>query len=159
MKSLHKLVLSSSLTAIGLLGLQGSAMALTALNANICQLTDLTPGMIRSTGFIQNISANSRDVICPVVRIGPAPAAGWSVYVDGNLPVALPVGLGVRCQLESWDYTNHFMGAVSFEANAAGNFDRLLTLAADQVPFYSHQVVTCRLPTNTSLFDIEPTTP
>jgi hypothetical protein len=159
MKSLHKLVLSSSLTAMGLLGLQGSAMALTALNANICQITELTPGIIRSGGFIQNVAANTRVVICPVIRIGEAPASGWSVYVDGTAPAPTSSGGSLRCQLESYNYDNRFLGAVSFTADVAGNFDRLLTLPKDLVPFYSHQALFCSLPPNSALFDIEPLTP
>jgi hypothetical protein len=159
MKSLSKLVLSSSLTAIGLFGLQGSAMALTALNANICQITELTPGIIRSGGFIQNVAANTRVVICPVIRIGEAPASGWSVFVDGSAPAPTAAGGSLRCQLESYNYDGRFLGAVSFTADRAGNFDNLLTLPKDTVPFYSHQALFCSLPPNGALFDIEPLTP
>ena len=159
MKSLYKLVLSSSLTAIGLFGLQGSAMALVSINANICQVTDLTPGIIRSGGFIGNVSARSRGVICPVIRIGQAPAVGWSVYVDGIAPARTTAGGALRCQLESYNYDNSFLGAVSFTIENASKFDRLLTLPVALVPFYSHQALVCALPPNSYLFDIQPTTP
>ncbi len=159
MNSLSKLVLSSSLTAMGLFGLQGSAMALTALNANICQITELTPGIIRSGGFIQNVAANTRVVICPVIRIGEAPASGWSVFVDGSAPAPTTAGGSLNCRLESYNFDNRFLGAVSFTITTARVFDELLTLPKDQVPFYSHQALFCSLPTNGALFDIEPLTP
>lgn len=155
MKSLYKLVLSSSLTAIGLFGLQGSAMALVSINANICQVTDLTPGIIRSGGFIQNGAVNTRTVICPIVRTGAAPAGGYSVFIDGNVPA----GGGLRCQLESYNFNNTFLGAALLAIDTAGNFDRLLTLPQSQVPTFSHQALFCRLPRNASLFDIQPITP
>jgi hypothetical protein len=159
MKSLFKLALSLGLTALGLFGLQGSAMALVALNANICQSTDPGPGIIRSGGFIQNAAANSRVVICPVIRIGEVPVSGWSVFVDGNAPAPTPAGGTLRCQLESYNFTNQFLGAVSFTVDAAGNFDRLLTLPKALVPTFSHQALFCSLPPGGSIFDIEPTTP
>jgi hypothetical protein len=158
MKSLCKLVLSSSLAAVGLLGLQGSAMALTSLNANVCQITDLTPGIIRSGGFIQNVAANNRTVICPVIRIAEAPASGWSVFVDGSAPAPTTAGGSLRCQLESYYFDGRFLGAVSFTITSARTFDEVLTLPAAQVPVYSHQVLSCGLPPNGTLFDIEPIT-
>ena len=156
MNSLYKLTLSSGLTAIGLLGLQGSAMALTSINANICQ-SDVR--IIRSGGFIQNASANSISVVCPVIRIADAPASGWSVFVDGSAPAPTTAGGTLRCQLESYNFDNNFLGAVAFTVSAPGKFDRLLTLPKDKVPFYSHQALFCSLPPNSALFDIQPTTP
>jgi hypothetical protein len=153
MNSIYKLVLSSGLATVGLFGLQGSATAVTSINANACQPTELTPGIIRSGGFIQNVGANNRTVICPVMRIAEAPANGWSVFVDGNAPATG----SLSCQLESYSFTNKFLGAVSFVARP-GNFDETLTLPPEKVPKFSHQALFCSLPPNGSLFDIEPIT-
>ena len=147
MKSLYKLVLSSSLTAIGLFGLQGSAMALTSINANICQ-SDFNVRIIRSGGFIQNASANTISVVCPVIRTAAAPAFGWQVYVDGSAPAPTTARGKLSCQLESYNFDNKFLGAVSFTIENASKFDRLLTLPVALVPFYSHQALVCSLPPN-----------
>jgi hypothetical protein len=157
MKSLHKLVLSSSLTAIGLLGLQGSAMALVSTNANICQIVDLSPGpgIFRDSRGITNFAASQRSVHCPIVRIGPAPAGGFSVFVDGSVAA----GTSLTCQLTSTNFNNTFLGLASLFINTPGNFDRLLTLPQSQVPMFSHQVLSCSMPPNSSLFDIQPTMP
>jgi len=161
MKSIFKLVLSLSLTPVGLLGLQQSAMALTTINANICALTDSGPAMIRTTRGIENPSDFLRIVVCPIVRTAAAPAAGFSVWVDGSLVTPSPAhaGEGLFCALDSYNYNGQLLGSTSLFTQTPGNFDRLLTLPQSQAPTFSHQALTCTMPAFATLFDIEPTTP
>jgi hypothetical protein len=63
MKSLYKLVFSSCLTAMGLFGLQGSAMALTSINANICQLANAGTFDARLTLPAAQVPAFSQQVL------------------------------------------------------------------------------------------------
>jgi hypothetical protein len=160
MKSIRQLMLCLSLTAMGLFGLQGSAMALTTMNANICQLTDLSPGpgIFRSGGSITNFAADRRVVRCPIIRTSAAPAAGYNVFVDGSTAA----GNTVICSLESYNFDGRFLGLASLVIDTTGasnNFHRLLTLQQSLVPTFSSQVLSCSLPRNASLFDIQSITP
>ena len=154
----HKLLISSSLAAAGLFGLQGSAMALTTMNANVCQIVDVTtpgPTVLRQGSGITNFAASYRNVHCPIIRTAAATAAGYSVFVDGNLLAGPPL----VCELDSYNYDGRFLGLASLFIDTVGNFDRLMTLPQSQVPTFSHQVLSCAMPHGASLFDIEPTTP
>jgi hypothetical protein len=156
MKSLYKLVFSSCLTAMGLFGLQGSAMALTSINANICQLANAFPNgqVFRQDNAISVVPGVGRQVVfCPVVRIGAAPASGYSVLFDGSKVAG---GSEVTCSLVSYNFNNKFLGRASVSIFNAGNFSGRLTLPAAQVPAFSQQVLVCLLPAESSLFDIQP---
>jgi hypothetical protein len=153
MKSISKLALSAMVSACGLVGLQGSAFALTTEHGTICKAygNSNTANLYSYTNGVVNGSAAAMGVICPVVRTIAAPASGFSVWVDGS------GGTGTAyCTLYSYNYTGAYLGSVSF--NATGNFTRLVTLPQAQVPFYSSQAVYCYLPGSSQgrLFDIEP---
>jgi hypothetical protein len=159
MKSLHKLVLSSSLAAIGLFGLQGSAMALTTMNANICAFQDDNvagvAGIHRQGNSITNFGAENRNVVCPIVRTAAARANGWGVRVLGSKAAGSAT---LTCTLESNDFSNQFLGLTTLVIDSAtvGNFDRFMLLSQLQVPRSSHQALTCVLPHGASLFAIQP---
>lgn len=159
MKSLHKLVLSSSLAAIGLFGLQGSAMAASFINGNICTAQPNAPGasaLFRSANGISNSSGTNRlFVFCPVVRSTEATASGWSIVVDG----VVNVGRTFTCTLNSYSFSNTFLGQTSFSATGVpgtGAFSRVLVLPQSQVQRFSHQSLFCVLPPNAVLSEIEP---
>jgi hypothetical protein len=159
MKSLYKLAFSSGLAAMGLFGLQGSAMALTTINGNICQIANAFPNgqVFRQANAISVLpGVGAQLVFCPVVRIAAAPASGYSVLFDGSKAAG---GSQVTCSLESYNFNNQFMGRASASVFNAGNFSGRLTLPAAQVPAFSHQVVVCLLPAESSLFEIEPASP
>ncbi len=143
-------VLSVLAAALAFMG-QSSAFALTTESATVCKPfgDSSTPGLNSRINGVFNFSGGSLGVVCPLVRTVAAPAAGYSVWVDGTASTG-----SASCSLYSFDYNQTFMGAASF--TATGVFSRVLTLPQSQVPFYSSQVVSCYLPPNGVLYDIEP---
>ena len=137
--------------AFAFLGGQSSAFALTTEHATVCKPfgDSSTPGLNSRINGVFNFSGVSLGVVCPVVRTVAAPATGYSVWVDGTASTG-----SAYCSLYSFNYNQTLMGAVSF--SATGVFSRLLTLPQSQVPFYSSQVVSCSLPPNGVLYDVEP---
>lgn len=133
-----------------LIGLHGSAMALTTEHGSICKPygNSNTAGLHASIYGVSNYSGAGLSVICPVVRTVPAPAGGFSVWVDGSAAASDTT----YCSLYSINYDGTYLGAVSF--SATGSFTRLLTLTA--VPFFSSQSVYCYVPNNGSIHDVEP---
>jgi hypothetical protein len=154
MKSLSKFALSATLGACGLLGLSSSAFALTTENGSICKAygSTTTPGIYSYVNGTYNYSGNFTSLLCPVVRTIPAPSGGYSVWVDGTTGTAG----GGYCYLYSYDYDATYKGSVGTGPLPVGKFDRLLTLTAAQVPFYSSQSVYCYLPNGGGVFDVEP---
>jgi hypothetical protein len=144
-------MLSVLAAAFAFMGWQSSAFALTTQSAVICKPGDdsSTPGLNSRINGVFNYSGGSLGVVCPVVRTIAAPAAGYSVWVDGTSSTG-----STYCALYSFDYNQTLMGAASF--TATGVFTRLLTLPQSQVPYYSSQVVACYMPPNGVLYDIEP---
>ncbi len=159
MKSMYKLALSSSLAITGLFGLQGAAMAVTTMNANICAFQDENvpgvAGIHRQGNSITNFGAENRNVVCPIVRTAQARANGWGVRVSGSKVAG---GASLTCTLISTDFNNQFLGLTTLILDSAtvGNFDRSMLLSQSQVPPSSHQALTCILPHNASLFAIQP---
>ncbi len=147
-KTLAWLALGSAL-----MGLHGSALALTTEHGSICKPygNSNTAGLYASIYGVSNASGAGLSIICPVVRTVAAPAGGFSVWVDG-LSAASDT---TYCSLYSVDYNGTYLGAVSFSATGP-NFTRLLTLPQAQVPFYSSQSVYCYLPDGGRIHDIEP---
>ena len=136
-----------------LIGLPGSAMALTTEHGSICKPygNSNTAGLYSSIYGASNYSGTGLSIICPVVRTVPAPLGGYSVWVDG----ASAASDTTYCSLYSVDYNGTYLGAASFSATGP-NFTRLLTLPASQVPYYSSQSVYCYVPNNGSISDVEP---
>jgi hypothetical protein len=132
-----------------------SAFALTTEHGTICKPYGYTntAGLYAATSGVYNYSGGNLGVACPVVRTISAPAGGnYSVWVDGTTAA----GTNGSCTLYSYNYNGTFMGSVSTGALPAGNFTRLLTLTAAQVPYYSSQMVYCYLPPNGAVRDVEP---
>jgi hypothetical protein len=153
MKSLSRIAVSALFSACGLVGISGSAFALTTEHGTICKPygNSNTANLFSYTNGVTNGAAGAMGVICPVIRTAPAGAGGFSVWVDGS------GGTGTAyCTLYSYNYTGAYLGSVSF--NATGTFTRLVTLPQAQVPTYSSQAVYCSLPGGSQgrLFDIEP---
>jgi hypothetical protein len=150
MKSICKLVFSLSLAAVGLFGLQGSAMALTTINGSICKPEfSNAPGLLATINGALNKSGGTMKVFCPIVRTAAAPAGGWGVFVDGNAASGT-----ISCTLSSVNFDNAFKASKT--SSAAGTFDMFISLPQDKVPTFSHQTLVCFLPNNAQLFDIEP---
>lgn len=143
-----------TLLALGsaLIGMHGSAMALTTQNGSICKpYGNSNIGGLISTMFgVGNNSGAPMGVICPVVRTVAAPAGGFSVWVDG----AASANETTSCTLYSVEYNGTYLGAVSF--SSTGSFSRLLTLPQAQVTTFSSQSVYCLLPASGAIWDIEP---
>jgi hypothetical protein len=149
--SLSRRTLSGLAIVFSLMGLHGSALALTTEHATVCKPygNSNTGGLYSYISGVFNYSGSAMGVACPVVRTVAAPATGFSVWVDGTASTGT-----VSCTLYSYNFNNTYLGSVSF--SATGVFDQLLTLPQSQVPTYSSQVVYCYLPANGGLFDIEP---
>jgi len=138
---------------LALMGLHGSAMALTTEHGTICKPygNSNTAGLYASIYGVANYSGAGLAVICPVVRTVTVPAgSSFSVWVDGSAAASDTT----YCSLYSTNYDGSYLGAASF--SATGAFSRLLTLPDTQVPYYSSQSVYCYVPNNGNLYDIEP---
>jgi hypothetical protein len=140
-----------ALVAGALLGVHGSAAALTTEHATVCKPygNSAASGLYSYINGVYNYSGAAMGVACPIVRTIAAPAGGYGVWVDGTASTGT-----ISCTLYSYDYTGAYMGAASF--TATGVFDRQLTLPQSQVPTYSSQVLYCSVPANGGLFDVEP---
>jgi hypothetical protein len=139
------------LVVAALAGMHNSASALTTEPGASCKPygNSNTAGLYSYVSGVYNYSGGSMSVACPVVRTVAAPAGGYSVWVDGSASSGT-----TSCTLYSYNYTNAYLGSVSF--SATGVFDRLLTLPQSQVPTFSSQVVYCYVPANGALYDVEP---
>lgn len=140
-----------ALVAGSLLGVHGSAAALTTEHGNTCKPygNSATSGLYSYVSGVYNYSSASMGVACPVVRTIAAATTGYSVWVDGSASTGT-----TTCTLYSYSFSDTYLGAISF--SATGVFDRLLTLPQSQVPAYSSQVLYCYVPVNGSLYDVEP---
>ncbi len=152
MNSLHKLLISSSLAAAGLLGLQGSAMALTQQNGNICRPHNYANGnnavLYTDTSGIFNFEADAHQVECPIVRSTDAGASGLHVWVAGK---------GTNyCALYSHDFYGAYLGSTSFQSTGAQTFSHEFVLPQSQLPAYSTQSLYCNLGSGGALFTIDP---
>jgi hypothetical protein len=145
--------LASLALGSALIGLHGSAMALTTEHGSICKPygNSNTAGLFSSIYGVGNYSGGALSIICPVVRTVPAPAGGYSVWVDGKSAASDTTS----CSLYSINYDGSYLGVASFSAPGP-TFTRLLTLPQSQVPFFSSQSVYCYVPNNGSITDIEP---
>jgi len=151
-KSLSMRALAPMGLALAVLaGMHGSASALTTEHGTSCKPygNSSTAGLYSYVSGVYNYSGAYMSVACPVVRTVAAPAAGFSVWVDGTASTGT-----ASCTMYSYNYNNTYLGSISF--SATGIFDRLITLPQSQVPTYSSQVVYCYMPANGALFDIEP---
>lgn len=148
-KSIFTRALASLALGSALIGMHGSAMALTTEHGSICKPYGYsnTAGLYASIYGVSNYSGAGLGVICPVVRTVAAPAGGFSVWVD----VSTASG-SFSCTLYSTNYNGTYLGAVSF----SGVGTHLLTLPQSQVPYYSSQSVYCYMPNNGTVYDIEP---
>lgn len=140
-----------ALVAGSLMGVHGSAAALTTEHGSTCKPygNSATSGLYSYISGVYNYSTASMGVACPVVRNGEAATTGYSVWVDGSASNGT-----TSCTLYSYSFGDNYLGSISF--SATGVFDRLLTLPQSQVPAYSSQVVYCYVPVNGSLYDVEP---
>jgi hypothetical protein len=151
MKTRYKLAISFGLTAIGLLGLQGTAMALTTQGALVCKGNGaVAAGLYFDRHGVWN-GGDAQGVYCPVPRLAAAPASGFSVLVDGFAPP----GTTVYCSMYSDDWNDAFVGYVAAPA-LTGKFSFYLTLPQSQVPTFSTQTVYCHLPHYGELFNVDP---
>lgn len=145
MRTLASLALGSAL-----IGLHGSAMALTTEHGSICKPygNSNTGGLYASILGVANYSGAGLSVICPVVRTVTVPTDGsFSVWVD----VSTASG-SFSCGLYSVNYDGTYLGSVSF----SGVGTHLLTLPQTVVPFFSSQSVYCYMPNGGTIYDIEP---
>jgi hypothetical protein len=152
MKSRYRFVLSLSLTAIGLFGLQGSAMALTQQNGSICRPHNYANGnnavLYTTTQGIFNFDTAAHQVDCPVIRSTQAGTSGLHVWVAGQ-------GSNY-CVLSSYDFYGSFLGSTSFQSSGAQTFAHEFVLPQSQVPAYSTQALYCNLGSGGALFSIDP---
>jgi hypothetical protein len=152
MKSLYKFVLSLSLTAMGLFGLQGSAMALTQQSGTICRPHNYANGnnavLYTDTSGIYNFEAAAHQVDCPIVRTTTAGASGLHVWVGGKG--------SSYCGLFSYDFYGTYLGSTAFQSTAAQTFAHEFVLPQSQVPAYSSQSIYCNLGSGAALFSIDP---
>ncbi|MBS0449354.1 MAG: hypothetical protein JSR59_25830 [Proteobacteria bacterium] len=148
----------AALAAAALFGGLDAAQAVPTQAATFCRPAGLVSntgafdGLVRSSWGVRNSSSTGYlPVLCPVVRTMEVPSgSALYVWVDGNA-----AGKSVSCTLYSYAYTGVLMGSSSI--NGSGIFDGYLSLPSSQVPMFSSQVVSCMLPPNAALFDIEPT--
>ena len=146
-----------SLSAVALLfalfGAHGSAFALTTEHATICKPygNSNTPGLNSYVTGVFPSPQTQAMVVCPVVRTAPAPANGYSVWVDGYAG-----NYSTYCTLFSYNYDNTYLGSVTVQIGPNVTFHKLLTLPQSQVPALSSQGVYCALPDGAGLYDIEP---
>jgi hypothetical protein len=94
-------------------------------------------------GVTNGDDAQSRMVICPVVRYADSPSA--TVYVDGFVNP----GHSVICTLYSHDFDGTYKGSVAFSRNGSvtpGTFDEEMTIP--KATTYSYHSVVCGLPPN-----------
>ena len=155
MNTFFKLALTPLLAAGACAGMTGAAIAApqqTTINASICKPSgdSATAGLFSMPQGVTNNAGVALSVVCPVVRTWPAPAAGYSVVVDGS-----PNG-EITCVLSSYNNKGTPLGSIG---KALVNGSATLTLAQAVVPAGSSQTILCRLPNKASLYDIEPVAP
>jgi hypothetical protein len=95
----------------------------------------------------------SLGVVCPVTRVGLGTRGALRVWIDGDAPT----GSEVSCTLWSFSDSGLPLASQSFAFISTGaHFDKYLELTSASVPTYSSQVVTCELPNEGDIYDIEP---
>jgi len=153
MNSFSKLALSAALGASALVGLHGSALALTTINGSVCRVNgdSGTAGLQSYATGVTNMTAGVLGVICPIVRTIPAfPGKTYDVWVDGH------TGTGPGfCSLYSVrDLDGSPIIAQRKEFN--GPFHEKFTLPAVHVPTWSSQAMFCALSPKGKIYDVEP---
>ena len=142
-----------------LLGLHGLASASpTTEHATVCRSAGDQPfaGLSFDPTGATNASGGLLQVVCPVEHTRPVNAQGLTVWVDG----LVPPGSSMTCALYSTDAGGYAHAGSRFNVSgASAPFDRPLSLPLGLVPDTSGLFVTCAMPANAVLFDIEPVFP
>lgn len=159
--TLSKEMLPAAMLALALMGPHAGSQAgtLTTQHGSGCKSYGWTQsgrGYTNVAGIWnvpQDWHRDSISVVCPVTRVGPESLGGLRVWIDG----IAPEGTVVTCQLWSFDYKGLLLAWQSFDLISTGApFDKSLELTSASVPMYSSQVVTCTLPPDGRIYDIEP---
>jgi hypothetical protein len=158
--TLNRRTVPATMLALGLMGLHAGSHAstVTTQNGTDCRSYGWTSSGRAYTAQNTVLAPDwvgPVSIICPITRVGPGTSGGLRVWIDGDAPS----GTEVSCTLWSYDYNGVLLASQSMKVPGAGRdlpFDRYLELAPAAVPTYSSQVITCALPADGSIFDIEP---
>jgi len=86
---------------------------------------------------VRNINANSRSVVCPIIRSPTASPYSVSGYVDGTTYS----GATISCTLSSYNYNGDFLGSQFF--SVSGTFDYFVSVTG---AYWSYASLLCSLP-------------
>jgi len=142
-----------------MLGLHGLAAASpTTEHATVCRAAGDQPyaGLSFDPTGATNASGGLLQVVCPVEHSRALDARGLTVWLDGYVPP----GASMTCTLYSTSSAGYVLGYSAISVSgASAPFDRWMSLAVGVVPDTSSQFVTCAMPANAVLFDIDPVFP
>lgn len=130
-----------------------SAAVVTTEHATVCKATGDQPyaGLYFDPSGVTNVSGAAIEVICPVVRTQMPLPPSFTVWLDGYVPA----GASLTCTLTSrngWSVDARASASIP----GGARFDTPIALPASAIGVFSSQFVTCLLPPNAALHDVEP---